>query len=107
MAGGWFPQGHPEHDLLPHSDATAWRAATQTVTGSQAINKPPSSRSVSRAAAHDRPNAVAKKIQEIVYDVEAGQLAPWKATKRLLRLFDRLHRAMKVDKSLDDHRAIL
>ena len=32
---------------------------------------------------------IAKKIEEIVYEVEAGQVPPWTATKRLTRLFGR------------------
>jgi hypothetical protein len=30
---------------------------------------------------------VTKKIEEIVYEVEAGQVPPWTGTKRLVRLF--------------------
>jgi hypothetical protein len=30
---------------------------------------------------------VAKQIEEIVYEVEAGQVSPWAATRRLVKLF--------------------
>lgn len=32
---------------------------------------------------------IAAKIEEIVYEVEAGQVSPWMASKRLMQLFRR------------------
>jgi len=50
---------------------------------------------------------IEQQIQEIVSDVEAGQIFPWVATKRLSSLFRRrlelAYAVSKVDKRAVDH----
>lgn len=56
----------------------------------------------------DRPE-IERRIEEIVYEVEAGQTAPWTATKQLITLFRRgqiLNRVVKGKNALAQDGAI-